>query len=457
MKPAPQPEGAGRGQHPAGTPSPRRRTASATGTDGDLPDLPDLVGFNDDELRVLASVAALGPALSPSPSARERMRARVLAGAGSGTVERSVDPAGDTADEVDELAARRRGAHGVRGRFLVAAAAALCLVVALSGTSLVLSRDALPGDALYSLKRASENTQLELTFGDTDRGLRHLDHAARRVDELGALVERESGTALGTGGGQISLVALEQVDPAIVGGLLEDLDSEAAQGSGLLTAAGVAGDPDALGSLSTWAQGQSARLSALRPQLPASEQPRLDSPLARLEQVRGRAGALDARLGCSPITTGQVDDLGPLPADVPCAGTDDPVVAGTEATGQVSTQPAPAAPTTDPVAPLSGGQGSGSGGSGSGGPGGSGPGGPGGSSGSGSGGTGGTGGSGSVATTGPPVVTPGAPLPTGGVTTPAVPLPTGLPTLSVPLPLPLLPPVTIGPIVPELPPITIGG
>lgn len=450
-------------------PPPEPSFLRPTGTGGARP---DLAGLTVDELRVVAAIATLAPALSPSAPARERMRARVLAGltADAPTVrldEPAVGPGatdGDDAvtgsDGADELAVRRhrghgaRGhgarGHGARGRFLVAAAAALCLVVALSGISLVLSRDALPGDALYSLKRAGETTELQLTFGDADRGLRHLDYAARRVDELSALVDRTGSTALGGTGG-VSLLAVEQVDPATASALLDALDAQSTAGSGLLTAVGVAGDPTALGSLSTWAQGQSARLSALRPQLPGTSQPRLDSSVGVLEQVRGRAGALASRLSCSPITTGSSDDLGPLPATTACTAPVGPT--STDVTAPATTGAAPsgvaAADPAAPSAPRSSGAPTGPGATGS-------------TSGRGPSGaaSGGPGSGGSGATTGPAVpgapglpAAPAPPLPTGGVGVPVAPLPTPPP---VTIPLLPIPPVTLGPILPGLPPITLG-
>jgi hypothetical protein len=450
-----KPQHTGRAAPRADAPAP---DLSPTSTDGLPPDLQDLTA---DERRVVVAIAALAPALSPSPTARDRMRARVLAGAAAGAppaVHAPVPSPGPAVApgsvrlepaQVVELAARRRTGQGARGRFLVAAAAALCLVVALSGISLVLSRDALPGDALYALKRAGETTQLELTFGDVDRGLRHLDYAARRVDELGALVERTSSTALGTSSGGVVLSAVEQVDPATVGALLDDLDAQSAAGSRLLTATGVAGDPTTLGSLATWAQGESTRLHALRAQLPGSVQPRLDSSVGVLEQVRGRAGALSARLDCSSITSGRADDLGPLPATTACTNAD-----GTTRTTPTTPGLPPLVDTTGKAAPdAQDGRGTGTGPDGAGSTAGGST--AGGSTAVGSGGQGAGVSTGPVPTTSTP---PALPLSTGGAGAPSLPLPISPllpPTISVPLP--IVPPVTIEPILPGLPPITLGG
>ncbi|MBW3653137.1 MAG: cobalamin biosynthesis protein [Actinobacteria bacterium] len=56
-----------------------------------------------------------------------------------------------------------------------AAVAVLALVGSLAGMSLLLARDALPGDALYGFKRTAEAASLGLTFGDESKALKHLE------------------------------------------------------------------------------------------------------------------------------------------------------------------------------------------------------------------------------------------------------------------------------------------
>lgn len=395
--------------------------------------------FTAAELALVSALVAAAPVLDPSALARARMQVRVLAGAGI------VDAAARGSDGVVVDLGRRpsrtvRTPLGMRARFLVAAAAALCLVVALSGISLLLSRDALPGEALYSLKRAGENTRLELTFGDTDRGLRHLDYASRRVDEVVALLERGSGS----------------IDSAITLGLIQAFDAQTTAGSTRLTSSGVAGDATTLKSLFSWAQGQSSRLVALRPQLSTTTAQRLDASLTLLTLVQGRAEALSNRLSCSPITSGALDQLGPLPADG-CAAPSDPVPASARVT--LTDAPAPATapgagapsrgsvpststpPTLGTATPTTNGAPA--------------PGpatapapGPGGTPAAGPG--------------GPPAPGPGAPTPAtsvpgggGLVTAPTPPAATTAPPgISLPVP---LPPATLGPIPPGLLPGTVGG
>src|SRR5262249_8903376 len=147
------------------------------------------------ELATVSLLVSAGRQVRAGDDARERMRARILAGLQD-------TPAGEPDADADAVvvpvsldAARRRRsvAAGVQGRLLIAAAAALCLLVALSGMSLVLARDALPGDALYGVKRSAESAELGLTFGDEPRGFKHLQFATARVDEIEAIAARTVG------------------------------------------------------------------------------------------------------------------------------------------------------------------------------------------------------------------------------------------------------------------------
>src|SRR5436190_1987747 len=64
-----------------------------------------------------------------------------------------------------------------------------------------------PGDALYGLKRASENVELSLASGPTDKANLLLDFAKTRADEVNQLLSRASSVAVGRGAtasGQIS-------------------------------------------------------------------------------------------------------------------------------------------------------------------------------------------------------------------------------------------------------------
>jgi hypothetical protein len=269
------------------------------------------------DLAIVAALRELGPDLAPDDVAKQRMRNRVLA---------EGSPAVDCR----------------RGRFAIALVAALALVFALAGMSLLLSRDALPGDALYGVKRTAEAASLGLTFGDASKALKHLELAAARVSEMETLAQRHIEPADGPVGGYLTA--------------LTDFDADAAQGSHQLTSLATHGDVQLLASLKAWAEQQHTRLTALEPRLPVAAHNREDGSKALLAKIANRAAALLARIDCYQITTGSSDDIGPLPAtDVchrPTAGDIAPAPAPSAGSGSTSAPhvkpSAPQAPQTPP-------------------------------------------------------------------------------------------------------------
>ncbi|MGH9208356.1 MAG: hypothetical protein ACRD1G_17680, partial [Acidimicrobiales bacterium] len=112
------------------------------------------------ELVVVSALRQVGGSFGPNPVERDRMRQRVMSEFSS-VVHEGNSPV------LPLRSQRRRGwvPAEARGRMMVASAAGLCLVMSLSGMSFLLSRDALPGDALYTVKRSAESAELGLTFG----------------------------------------------------------------------------------------------------------------------------------------------------------------------------------------------------------------------------------------------------------------------------------------------------
>ncbi|MFI9007079.1 DUF5667 domain-containing protein [Actinosynnema sp. NPDC053489] len=270
------------------------------------------------ELAVVALLREAAVTSGPDEAARARMRARVL-----GAAERP------PAKPVRLPRPRRTGA---RGRLAVALAAALCLVFSLAGMSLLLSRDALPGDALYGVKRTAESASLGLTFDEGSKGYKRLEFAAARVNELETLVDRYRESGGGPLGGYLTA--------------LTDFDADAAAGSRVLAALGSNADRRALDDLGGWADSQADRLAGLRPSLPAGATDRVATSLDLLTRIAERAAALRARADCASATTGEVDQVGPVPARDECAAP--PAATGTT-TDATSPPPAPttaAVPTT---------------------------------------------------------------------------------------------------------------
>jgi hypothetical protein len=259
------------------------------------------------------------------------------------------------------LAARADGGAPPAWRTrLTAGLAGAAMTVTALGTLTALSTDAQPGDALYGLKRGTEQTQLALA-GD-DRGLTLLEFARTRLDELAALP-----------------------DPAAadVVGLLDTMDAQTREGAALLTAQAVGGrDAAPVDGLADWAGRQTADLTALQPDLPAGAAAASQASLELLSGVSGRAAGLQAALTCAggPATAG-TDELGPVPADCPAdapatgtpggeapaedtgvlSGGDEPASGGSGTPGDTATaspapQPAPGqAPAPAPSAPTAGG------------------------------------------------------------------------------------------------------
>ena len=318
-------------------------------------------------------------------------------------------------------------ARSLRRRVAAVVTASLVALVALAFGGDIASRSALPGDALYALKRAAEDVGLATTFDEQARAQRHLELATARVGEVEQLVARDSATG---------------VDPALVEDAITGFESSTGEGSRALLAAQDASGPAVLGDLQAWASEQAARLSALRSSLPAPAVGDVDSSIALLDRLVGRTAALEARSSCTEVTSSVVDDLGPLAAEGSC----------TPRAGEVPGLPGlPALPGGDPLdstvaTTAPGGTGGGTGGSGGGAGGPAAP-------------TGRSGERGTAPTEDerpgllPDLGTDGLPLLPDDVTTSS---PGAPDDGDVSVPLPLVPPIQLPPLLPGLPGVSIG-
>ncbi|GAB3137828.1 DUF5667 domain-containing protein [Amycolatopsis sp. NPDC004378] len=328
-----------------------------------------------DELALVGALRELGAAGAPDLETRQRIRAEI-------------------AGRLETAAATPRRRWRPRTADLVAAALFLFLV--LSGLTLVLSRNAVPGDALYGVKRAGESTSLGLTFGDEARARKHLEFATNRVTELGEMAAQGA----------------SQADyQTAYNDFAADLKAGVAQMATVATSDG--GGAQALADVRLWARNQEARLAEQRPTLPASAAPVFDDVRNLLGKVQERTSGLAARMNCYQITTGTSDDLGLLPATGECTQRPAPSAGGDPASSapQAPTTETTPAPTTTTQPPPS-----------------------------------------EAATT------PGVPKATGGVTPPPVygQVPTTTPRLPVTSTTTPPPLVSIPPLLPGLPPIVIG-
>ncbi len=218
------------------------------------------------ELAVVAALRRLGGSVSVEPDTRERIAQRIT-----------------------DARSRRRPLP-VLTTVAVALAALVCL-------TLLLARDALPGEPLYHLKRAQEVATLGLTFGAEDDAARRLSYASRKLDEI---------TALGRHG-------VRDADAYRLA--LTDFTEHATEGTSELTALATRTDGRGLTVLAAWAQRESARFAEAGAALPTAVSADVTTLLDRIER---RSAALAERMKCYEITSGRSDDLGVLPAASGC-------------------------------------------------------------------------------------------------------------------------------------------
>ncbi|MEU9507673.1 DUF5667 domain-containing protein [Micromonospora sp. NPDC048170] len=258
----------------------------------------------DDQLAVLVAVGqrlhAAPPAVEVDPEFRTGLRAMLLA-----TAEREGIAAPTAA--TPEPASRRSAAEPGRNRLLPAVTArrararGAILVgvaagaVALSGISAA-SENAVPGDALYGMKRSTERAQLALTGSDVSRGQLFLDFARTRLAEAAALRGDEDGFSA----------------------VLDDMDADTRQGVRLLTSAAMQrSDPAALDAVNAFLTGQRRAVGGLIDDATRADRDRTRRSLALLDAVRKRSDALRAAIACGlPAPVGS-DALGPAPATCP--------------------------------------------------------------------------------------------------------------------------------------------
>jgi hypothetical protein len=299
--------------------SPTTKPSTEASPPADQPNDPELAG----ELAIVLMLRRSADATAPDAETRARMRDAVLARWSAHPTEseepaaEAVRPAGSTPGRRSRRSAPARPAGradrvtGTRGRLVIALGAALCLVLALSGMTLFLSRDALPGDPLYAVRRTVESAQLGLTSGDDGKGRKHLEYAADRLGDIQTLVARNPDPADSPVGDY--LTALADFDTDAKAGTADLTDYATTHGEGVLT------------TLRDWATEQTHRIERFAPALPTVARARAARSVTLLAGIIQRANAVQARESCYTITSGITDELGPVPVTGPC---DTPPVAG---------------------------------------------------------------------------------------------------------------------------------
>jgi hypothetical protein len=203
------------------------------------------------------------------------------------------------------------------GRPLAIGIAVVAVFAMLLGGAVWISKKALPGDALYSLKRANENVQLSLADGPTAKSKAYLDFAKERADEVSALLKRATAMAAAgpSASGQLSAHTAKLVTSTLSSG-----DGDVRSAAQLLGQQAVSSHSAApLQVMMTWAPGQIGRLQTIVGELPAGPvHDRANASLQLVEAALGRAGALSSIAGCSCLNSAASDALGPVPCS-PCS------------------------------------------------------------------------------------------------------------------------------------------
>ncbi|MGN9766677.1 DUF5667 domain-containing protein [Micromonospora sp. SD12] len=253
----------------------------------------------DDQLTALVAVgrrlAVAPPAVQVDPEFRTGLRAMLLATAEREGIGAPAEPSSRRSADAGRnrllpaVTARRARA---RGAILVGVAAG---AVALSGISAA-SENAVPGDALYGMKRSTERAQLALASSDVSRGQLFLDFARTRLAEAAALRGDEDGFSA----------------------VLDDMDADTRQGVRLLTtAAAQRSDPAALDAINSFLTGQRRAVGGLLDDAGRADRDRTRRSLALLDAARKRSDALRAAIACGLPAPAGSDALGPAPASCP--------------------------------------------------------------------------------------------------------------------------------------------
>ncbi len=249
-------------------------------------------GSGDTQLAELVSVGntltRVGPAV-PSPSVdpefRTSLRAMLVA-----TAERE----GVGAEPNEEPVSRWRAALGAGAGRRVRARGAIVIGVAVGAVAVssmsFASEDAVPGDALYGVKRSTEKAQLALAGSDVTRGQLFLGFARNRLTEASAV----------PGGG--------------LDGVFADMDADSREGVRLLNTAAVQRRDEApLDAVDAFVSAQRRQLGPLIDRLGAADRKEALASLELLDDVDKRVRGLRNGFECGPEGVSGADSLGPRP------------------------------------------------------------------------------------------------------------------------------------------------
>ncbi len=163
--------------------------------------------------------------------------------------------------------------------------------LAISGVAAA-SSSAVPGDALYNVKRSTEQAQIALAGSDVNSGQLYLEFARKRATEAAA-VRRKPGRLIR---------------------VLTDMDRQTRSGVALLDSTAVSRrDATPLAKINVFVARQRPDVVGLLSGLNGDARTRALQSLALVDEVQRRAGELRRLLLCTAGRTIQRDTLGPIP------------------------------------------------------------------------------------------------------------------------------------------------
>lgn len=276
---------------------------------------------SDPQIRALvAELQALpADAIAPAPRAhfRAELRTQLLAVAPRIIAESATETA--EKPKAEPAARPERATEPKSSRFfgrplrLVTATMTVCLLVL--GGLVWQSQRAVPGDALYGLKRATEDVRLAFAGSDTARAKDYLGFAGTRVEEAQTLVQR----AVPSATGPVAAGDISASTAALVRSTLGSADADVRSASRLLTGQALRSRSDApLQIMRHWAPQQLQRLRTLRAMLPAGAlRHRATDSAQVVHRAEGRAMALSAAVHRNCLSRSGTDPYGTRP----CSGT----------------------------------------------------------------------------------------------------------------------------------------
>jgi hypothetical protein len=254
-------------------PARRRAEEFAALVDGDG----DAAGTRHDDLVELVTALRGTPLVAPRPEFVTELRAALMAEA---------EVALSSVDTRLVLPAHTRTR---RDRRFAIAAGTVALIGAGSSMA-VAAQDALPGDALYPIKRVIEGAQNTLTVDEVSKGESLLADASGRLAEVSALQARGSAEGI-----------------AAMPDTLDDFSAQADNAADVLLAEYArTGDRDAVTELRTFTAESMDTLVELGADLPSSARAALEHAAQVLKQIDDRAAA------ACPACGGGIEEVPPM-------------------------------------------------------------------------------------------------------------------------------------------------